>query len=47
MPGAGSTTEAVEMKHFGLRSHNKIIFPKNPIAGRALGAVEPADKMLK
>ena len=47
MPGAGRTTKAVEMKHFGLCSHNKIIFPENSVAGRALGAVQPGEKSFK
>ena len=37
--GAGGTAKALEMKHFGLCSHNKIVLGKNSPTGRALGAV--------
>merc|ERR1719471_569272 len=46
VPSTGSTAKALEMKHFGLCSHNKIVLGKYPAAGRALGAVQPGVVLL-
>jgi len=47
VPSTGSTAKALEMKHFGLSSHNKIVLGKYSAAGRALGAVQPEQRIFR
>ena len=47
MSSAGGAAKALQVEHFGLGSHHKIVFGENILAGRAAGGVESeTEKMI-
>ena len=41
MSSAGGAAKALQVEHFGLGSHHKIVFGENILAGRAASRVKP------
>ena len=41
MSSAGGAAKALQVKHFGLGSHHKVVFGENILASRAAGGVKP------
>ena len=41
MSSARGAAKALQVEHFGLGSHHKIVFGENILAGRAAGGVKP------
>ena len=41
MSSAGGAAKALQVEHFGLGSHHKVVFGENILASRAAGGVKP------